>query len=237
MKRRLLGVLLMLLLMISMGLSVFAATKETYFEENGVEYCWVRGSSTEKPTKTVQGYTWVAVREGNRHVTQIGACDEHGIVGHDCGDIWDRYERLEYKWQRVVKEFLVIECRDQAGYSMEGVRFILLKQDLERDDAGNPLTYVDEQGITRVTYKNSELVCDAYVGLDGYAKIRFTEESERLLDPTKDFQQLMLGQILSDEQIDEYSTIQNRWYVNFVTNGDGEYEIYSITEAPPYNRV
>lgn len=238
MKRRILGVLLMLLLVMSVGLTASAASKEDYIDEdnNGIpEYCWVRGGSTEKPSQTIQGYTWVAVREGNRHVTRIGACDEHNIVDHDCGDIWDRYDRLEYKWQLVVKELLVVECRDQAGYSMEGARFILLKQDLERDDAGNPLTYVDEEGITRVTYKNSELVCSAYVGLDGYAKIRLTEESERLLDPDKDFQQLMLGQILSDEQIDEYSTIQNRWYVNLVANGDGEYEVYSITEAPPYN--
>lgn len=235
MKKRILGVLLMLILTVSMGLTVSAASKETYFEENGIEYCWVRGSSTEKPSRTVQGYTWIAVREGNRHVTQIGACDEHNIVDHDCGDIWDRYERLEYKWQRVEKELLVIECRDQAGYSMEGARFILLKQNLERDEAGNLLTYVDDQGITRVTYENSDLICDAYVGLDGYAKIRFTEESERLLDAEKDFQQLMLGQILSDEQIDEYSTIQNRWYVNLVQNADEEYEVYSITEAPPVN--
>ena len=144
MKRRILGVLLMLLILISACLTVSAAaSKETYFEENGIEYCWVRGASTDKPTKKVQGYTWIEVREGNRHVTQIGACDEHGIVNHTCGDIWDRYDRMEYKWKLVVKELLVIECRDEAGYAMEGSRFILLKQNLERDENGNPLIYIE----------------------------------------------------------------------------------------------
>lgn len=235
MKRRLWGVLLMLVMVVSMGLTANAASKETYIDEdnNGVpEYCWVRGASTEKPTKMVQGYTWIIVRDGNSHATRLGACDAHGIVDHDCGDIWDKFERMEYQWQLVVKELLVIDSRDQAGYSMVGAEFLLLKQKLECDESGNPLTYVDDAGIVRVTYQNSEVICRATVGSDGYAKMRLEEER---LDSEKTFQQLLLAQSLSEEQIDEYSTIQNRWYVNFVMNEDGEYEVYSITEAPPVN--
>ena len=46
---------------------------------------------------------------------------------------------------------------------------------------------------------------------------------------------MMLGQILTDDQLNEYSSLENRWYVNFVLNEDEEYEVYSITEAPPVN--
>lgn len=253
MKRRIFGVLLMFLLMMSIGLSVSAATKETYIDENedGVpEYCWVRGKATEKPTQKIQGYTWIAVLDGNRQVTQIGACDEHGIVNHDCGDMWDRAERLEYKWELVVKELLVISSRDEAGYSMEGSAFMLLKENIERDENGNPVIYTDENGeecvkriVNEYGHESDVVICKAYVGEDGYATLRLKKEDENdnRLDWTKEFQQLVLVQNLNPDPdipieesplLQEYMSLNKRWYVNLILDDDGNYEVYSITEAP-----
>ena len=225
MKRRITLILLMLSLLMSISLSVSARDSE-YFEEDGVEYCWVRGGSTETPTKKVSGHTWVAVYVNGKRDTRLGDCEDAGKTNHVC-DIFCDFSRLEYKWKLVVKEIMMIESLNQEGYAMVGTQFILLKQKIKTDAEGNYL--LDADG--KLQYQASEVVGKGEVEKDGFARMRLDESK---LDPTADFQQLVLGQILAESQMDNYSPLPNRWYVNLVLN-EGEYQVYNVTKAPAYN--
>lgn len=190
MKRRILGVLLMLLLLMGSCLTVNAAiTKETYFTENGVRYCWLRGElrDDEVPSEKVKGYTWVKVSDEDGLVTQIGACDSCaalGIMSCDCiedGDPWALFDRLEHKFELVKRELLTIECRDELGNSMKGVGFMLLVEPIVRDDNDNPILRVDENGkrwVQRYEGLNDTVICKAIVGANGRVTLRLEDEIE-----------------------------------------------------------
>lgn len=226
MKKRIAAVLLLLSLLISNCLVVSARDSE-YYEEDGVRYCWVRGGPTDKPTERDAGYTWIAVYENGRPVTRLGVCDSAGDPDHVC-DLFCNFNRLEYKWKRVMKEILIIESLKPDGYAMTGSEFILLQQKIKTNADGS--YQLDAEG--KLQYESSDVICKAIVESDGYARMRLDESR---LDPEESFHQLVLGQILAEEQLDTYSALQNRWYVNLVMNSDEEYEVYSVTEAPVVN--
>lgn len=227
MKKRIITVFLLLLLLVSIALPVCARDVE-YFTEGDVKYCWVRGSSKEKPSQKEEGYTWIPVyREDGKRDTRKGTCDYAGTDDHVC-DIFCDFERTEYKWQLVVKELMFIQCLDSEGTPMTGCEFILLKQTIITDDEGNYV--LDDKG--KLQYESSQPVCRTVVETDGTARIRLDESK---LDQEAEFNQLVLGQILTDEQSNMYSPLTNRWYVNIVKDENDEFVVYSVTEAPAVN--
>jgi len=228
MKKWITTVLMVLTLMMGISLTVSAKDME-YFEEDGVQYCWVRGGSTVKPTKQVEGYNWIAVykADGQRD-TRLGICEEkQSNANHECTLFCD-FNRLEYKWQLVTKEVMRIEALTEDGYVMVGAEFVLLKQKVKTNADGSYA--LDADG--KVQYENSVTICKGIVEKDGYAKMRLDENR---LEPSAEFVQLMLGQILTEEQLNMYSPLKERWYINLVKNADGDYEVYSVTEAPAVN--
>lgn len=228
MKRWFTTVLLVLSFMLSVGITVGAKDME-YLEEDGVQYCWVRGGSTVKPTKQVEGYNWVAVyKEDGKREARLGVCEEKALdSSHECSLFCD-YNRLEYKWQLVTREVMRIEALTEDGYVMTGAEFVLLKQKVKTNADGSYA--LDADG--KVQYENSVTIGKGTVEKDGYAKMRLDESR---LDPEEAFVQLVLGQILTEEQLNVYSPLKERWYVNLVLNADGVYEVYSVTEAPAVN--
>ncbi len=227
MKRRLAAFLLLMSLLIGISFTVSARDME-YFEEDGVEYCWVRGGSTVKPAKAVSGYSWIAVyKENGKRDTRLGDCEEKAAdPNHVCTLFCDQ-ARLEYKWKLVSKEVMLIEALDEEGFVMIGTEFVLLKQKIKTNADGSYAL----NGEGQLQYESSLVIGKGTVEKDGYARMRLDESK---LDPTADFQQLVLGQILTEDQLDTYSPLLNRWYVNLVLN-NGEYEVYSVKQAPGVN--
>lgn len=237
MKRRILGVLLMLLMVLSMGLTASAAKKETnIYDKNGVLVgCWVWGKNNEMPTTEVPGYTWV--KASGEGATRISPCEKDGIDGHDCQkdhSFWEAASRMEYRWNLVENPILIIECRDTAGKAMEGSMFRLIKEDVLRDElTGEPLIH-EVDGIKKVTWDDHptgfSVLEDGVVDEGGSAVIRLKQEMQQYLDPSKEFHQLTLVQELTEEQREMYDS-PKRYYVNFKYHGPGNYEIISIKLA------
>ena len=226
MKRSLRGFLLALVLLMSMSLTVSAKTKETYFEEDGVQYCWLRGSSVEEPDP-IPGYRWIKVYENNKPVTRLGDCDDH--PGNEGCDVFCSQFRLEYKFQLVTREVMLIEATNEEGYAMTGAQFVLLKHKIITNADGS--YDLDENGLLQ--FDNSDVIGRGTVEKDGYA--RMSLDADRL-DTTKEHIQLVLAQELSGEMLDNYVSIQKKWFVNLVPNG-GVFEVYSVKDAPYNDKI
>lgn len=228
MKKHIMVFLLVLTMLLGVSLTASARDIEYFTGEDGIQYCWVRGGSNEQPTMSYKGKIWVGVYTDGKRETRLGECDEAWDTEHEC-DIFCNFERLEYKWRLEDKEVIIIESVDPEGYSMIGTQFILLKQEIKTDDDGSYL--LDADG--KLQYEPSDRYGEGVVGKDGYARIKLIDEDKWESRP--DFLQLMLGQILPDDKMNTYCALQNRWYVNLVLNSNDEYEVYSVTEAPPVN--
>ncbi len=227
MKRSLKTLLLMLAMLLSVSLSVSAKSKETYFEEDGVRYCWLRGSSTEEP-EPIPGYRWIKVYQADgKPVTRLGECDEHSNK-EDC-DLFCAQLRLEYKYQLVTKEVMLIEAINEEGYAMVGAEFVLLKHQIKVNEDGS----YDLDGNGQLQYDNSVVIGKGTVEKNGYARMRLNEDR---LDLTEEHIQLVLAQVLSDEQLDTYVAVQKKWFVNLVLQG-GVYEVYSVKDAPYNDKI
>ena len=227
MKKHIMVFLIVLTMLLGISLTASARDIEYFTGEDGIEYCWVRGGSNEKPTRTYRGKIWVAVYVDGARETRLGECEDAWDEDHVC-DIFCNFERLEYKWRLDIKEVLTIESINPDGYSMIGTEFILLKQEIKTDDDGSYL--LDADG--KLQYESSTTIGKGTVEKDGYARIKLDESR---METRPDFLQLMLGQILPEDKLDTYCALQKRWYVNLVLNSDDEYEVYSVTEAPPVN--
>lgn len=227
MKRSLKTLLLMLAMLLSISLSVSAKSKETYFEEDGVQYCWLRGNSTEEPDP-IPGYRWIKVYKADgKPVTQLGDCDEH--PNNEGCDLFCAQLRLEYKYQLVTKEVMLIEATNEEGYAMIGTEFVLLKHQIKTNEDGS--YDLDENG--QLQYNNSVVIGKGTVEKDGYARMRLNEDR---LDLTEEHIQLVLAQVLPDEQLDTYVAVQKKWFVNLVLQ-DGIYEVYSVKDAPYDDKI
>lgn len=227
MKRVLKLFVFMLVALMSFSLTVSAKIKETYFEEDGVQYCWLRGSSTEEPDP-VPGYRWVKVYgEDGRPITQLGQCDDHDNAD-DC-DLFCAQLRLEYMYQLVNKEVMLIEALNEKGYAMIGADFVLVQHQIKTNQDGS----YDLDANGNLQYDNSVVIGRGTVEKDGYAKMRLDENR---LDFDQEHLQLVLAQNLSEELLDTYMAVQKKWFVNLVLQ-DGVYEVYSVKDAPYEDKI
>lgn len=227
MKRSLKTLVLVLVMLMGISISASAKSKETYFEEDGVRYCWVRGGSTEEP-EPVAGFRWIKVfGENGKPVTQLGDCEDH--PNNEGCDLFCAQLRLEYKYKLVTREVMLIEATNEDGYAMTGTEFVLLQHQIRQDADGSPI--LDENG--QLQYDNSVVVGKGTVEKDGYARMRL---DDKRLDYTKERLQLVLAQTLQEEQLDTYMAVQKKWFVNLILK-NGTYEVYSVKDAPYEDKI
>lgn len=234
MKKWLTTILLMFVMLASAGVTISAADIvnngvdiEYFIGEDGVEHCWVRGGPKDEPRKEAPyGYMWILhSRETGEVDTRLGTCDVHSDESF-C-DIYCYSGKLEYHWKLILKEVIMVNCVNPEGYAMRGAQFILLKQEILKNDDGS--YKLDETG--KLQYKSSDTIGKGEVDIDGYAKVRL---DEKRIKEKPEFLQLVLGQVLAEEQMDVYAAVNHRWYVNLKLE-NGIYSVYSVTEAPVVN--
>ena len=139
MKRFLKAFVFMLVALMSFSLTVSANGNETRFEENGITYCWLRGSANDKP-ESIPGYRWVSVFEEDdngklKKVTRLGDCITH--ENNQGCDLFCAQRRIEYKFQLMEKEVFLIEALSEEDYSMVGTQFKLVKYKIKTNSDGS----------------------------------------------------------------------------------------------------